>query len=177
VATSKRDLDEQAAKGEFRQDLYYRLRALEIRLPCLRERGDDVLLLAEHFLKKLSSGKELSLSLEAAALLRSYPWPGNVRELRHAMESTALLAAQGQVGPESLPDFLRGEDALESDGIFALHLAGRDHIPFNDVVRAFEDQLIRWAMRQAQGQQSKAAELLGLPRTTLQSKLNRATNP
>lgn len=173
VATSKRDLDIQASEGAFRQDLYYRLRALEIRLPPLRERGDDVLLLAEHFIRKFSGGKDVSLGIDAAALLRRYPWPGNVRELRHAMESCVIVCTGGQIAPECLPDFLRGEQPAETDGLFALNLSGRDRVCFNDAVRAFEDQLLRWAMREAQGQQSKAAEILGLPRTTLQSKLSR----
>ncbi len=173
VATSKKDLDGQAAQGLFRQDLYYRLRALEIRLPPLRDRGDDVLLLAEHFMRKLSVGRDLSLGLEAASFLRRYGWPGNVRELRHAIESTVIVCTGGQVTPECLPEFLRGEQLPEGDGLFVLNLAGRTRVSLNDAVRAFEDQLIRWAMRQAQGQQSKAADILGLPRTTLQSKLGR----
>jgi len=175
VTTSKKDLDTQASEGRFRQDLYYRLRALEIRLPPLRDREDDVLLLAEHFIKKFSGGKDLSLGPEAAALLRRYRWPGNVRELRHAMESSVIVCTGGQITAECLPDFLRGEHVAEADGLFALNLGGRGRVAFNEAVRSFEDQLIRWAMRQAQGQQSKAAELLGLPRTTLQSKLARPT--
>lgn len=173
ITTSKKDLDVQATEGMFRKDLYYRLRALEIRLPPLRERGDDVLLLAEHFIKKFSAGKELALGPEAASLLRRYAWPGNVRELRHAMESSVIVCTGGQITPACLPDFLKGEPVAEADGLFALNLGGRTHVAFNEAVRAFEDQLLRWAMRQAQGQQSKAAEILGLPRTTLQSKLAR----
>jgi DNA-binding NtrC family response regulator len=176
IATSKKNLDIDAAAGRFRQDLYYRLRALEVRLPTLRERGEDILLLAEHFIRKFSSGpnpKELTLGPEAAARLRRYPWPGNVRELRHGIESTVIVCPGGTIGPECLPDFLQGERAEETDGLFALNLGGKDRIAFSEAVRAFETQLIRWAMQRAQGQQSKAAELLGLPRTTLQSKLSR----
>lgn len=175
VTTSKKDLDGEAADGRFRKDLYYRLRALEIRLPPLRERGDDVLLLAEHFLRTFAQ-REMAMGPEAAALLRRYGWPGNVRELRHAMESAAIVSNDGQITPACLPEFLHGGTAAEADGLFTLNLMGRVQVPFNDAVRAFEDQLIRWAMHQAQGQQSKAAELLGLPRTTLQSKLTKPGN-
>ena len=176
IATSKKNLDIDAAAGRFRQDLYYRLRALEVRLPTLRERGEDVLLLAEHFIRKFSAAptaKELTLGPEAAARLRRYPWPGNVRELRHALESTVIVCPGGTIGPECLPDFLQSDRSEESDGLFTLNLGGKDRVVFSEAVRAFETQLIRWAMQRAQGQQSKAAEILGLPRTTLQSKLSR----
>lgn len=176
VATSKVDLDESAERGEFRRDLYYRLRALEVRLPPLRERGEDILLLAEHFIRQIQAGEgtgEVTLGPAAAACLRRHRWPGNVRELRHAMESAVIVCAGGTITPECLPDYLRAEEAKPSDEPFTLQLTDRDSVGFNDCVRAFEDQLLRWAMRRAHGQQKKAAKLLGLPRTTLQSKLRR----
>ncbi len=177
VATTKVNLDEVAAAGGFRQDLYYRLRALELRLPPLRERGEDILLLAEHFVRQFTAkepDREVSLGPEAAARLRRYQWPGNVRELRHAMESAVIVCPGGTITPECLPDYLRSRPQEPADDLFSLHLGERVEVPFNETVRLFEDRLIGWAMRQAGGQQNRAAELLGLPRTTLQSKLSRS---
>jgi DNA-binding NtrC family response regulator len=176
IATTKIDLREAAAKGKFRDDVFYRLRALEIRLPPLRERGEDVLLLAQHCLQHFAAevGKpEPMLSPEAAACLRRYAWPGNVRELRHAMESALTLSADGVIAPEHLPGFLRGSREEPSGELFTLHLEGREAVPMTDLVHKVEDALIHWAMRKAGGQQSKAGEILGLARTTFQSKMNR----
>ena len=178
VATTKVELSDAVAKGKFRDDVFYRLRALEIRLPPLRDRGEDVLLLAQHCLQRFAkdTGRvEPVLSPEVAALLRAYPWPGNVRELRHALESAATLCAEATIRPEHLPAFLKAsrDEPVATQGVFSLHLDGHETIAFADVVHGIEDALIQWAMRKAGGQQSKASEILGLARTTFQSKLNR----
>ena len=182
VATSKVDLAVAAEEHHFREDLYYRLRGLEIQLPPLRERGDDVLLLAQHFARRFASSAgrdEPSLSPDVVAVLRGYPWPGNVRELYHAMESALALCPRGDVLPEHLPDRVRSfrpKDASVS-GYVTLHLDGHATIPFADVVRDVEDALVQWAMVRASGQQTRAADLLGLARTTLQSKLRSPAKP
>ncbi|GMV42782.1 MAG: sigma-54-dependent Fis family transcriptional regulator [Myxococcales bacterium] len=173
IATTKVELAERVGAGAFRADLFYRLRGLSVHIPPLRERGEDLLLLAATFLRRSAegAGRRLALSPEAAAVLRSYPWPGNVRELRHAMESCCLVCPGPEVLPAHLPEFLR--DGEGGEELFTLRLAGRESVAFADVVHRFEDQLIRWAMERAGGQQTRAAELLGLPRTTFQSKLQR----
>jgi DNA-binding NtrC family response regulator len=176
VATTKVSLAEAVAAGRFRQDLYYRLRGLEIRLPPLRERGEDILLLAEHFLRLFADehGKPgVVLGPEAATCLRRHPWPGNVRELRHSLESAVIVCSAGTIGRECLPDFVGSPAQSAAHDLFTVHLEGRERLAFAEAVRAFEDQLIGWAMQRAGGQQNRAAELLGLPRTTLQSKLVR----
>jgi two-component system response regulator AtoC len=176
VATTKVDLAEAAAAGLFRQDLYYRLRALEIRLPALRDRGEDTLLLAEHFLRLFSVEHKrpgLQLGPEAAASLRHYSWPGNVRELRHTVQSAVIVSTGGTLRPECFPEFVSSPMREPSHDLFTMHLESREHISFNDAVHLFEDQLLRWAMHRAGGQQNRAAELLGLPRTTFQGKLGR----
>jgi len=179
VATTKVDLADAVARGRFRDDVFYRLRALEIRLPPLRDRGDDVLLLCQHYLRRraVESGKASpELHPEAAAALCRYAWLGNVRELRHAVESAMTFAGAGPIGAEHLPAFLRaGPPAVASDDVFTLHLDGRSSLNMPEVVRRFEDTILQWAMRKAGGQQSKASELLGLARTTLQSKLGRGS--
>lgn len=178
IATTKVDLVDAVAKGKFRDDVFYRLRALEIRLPPLRDRGDDVLLLAQHYLRRRAaeSGKAVpELHSEAAAALCRYSWPGNVRELRHAMESAMTFAGSGPIGPDHLPSFLRtSPPVVVTDDVFTLHLEGRTSVNLPDAVRRFEDAIIQWAMRRAGGQQSRASENLGLARTTLQSKLGRS---
>jgi DNA-binding NtrC family response regulator len=174
VATTKIDLGRRVEQGGFRSDLFYRLRGLEVQLPPLRERGDDVLLLAHHFLRSFAgeSGSETkTLAADAAEALRRYAWPGNVRELRRAMESATAMSPGVEILAEHLPDYLgRGSPAAR---IFTLDLEGRSHVSLQEVVAQIEDELIGWAMGLAQGQQTRAAEILGVPRTTLQSKLAR----
>ncbi|MBI5607565.1 MAG: sigma-54-dependent Fis family transcriptional regulator [Deltaproteobacteria bacterium] len=175
IATTKVPLRNAVAAGRFREDVFYRLRGLELRLPPLRERADDVLLLANSFLCQHSEAKgtpPLVLARATADLLRSYPWPGNVRELRRTMESASVLCAGDTILPEHLPDELRDGEAAGAQR-FKLNLQGAEQLPFQAMVHDFEDRLIDWAMQRADGQQGKAAELLGLARTTLQSKLAR----
>jgi len=174
VATTKVDLNDLVSDGGFRPDLYYRLRGLELRLPPLRERGDDVLLLAEHFLNEraVALGRDVSfVRPEAADTLRDYSWPGNVRELRYAMESAAVLCGGADIGRDHLPQHVRqGEEGL-ADDVVCLDLTGRTTVNLPDALRKVEQELIAWAMDKADGHQGRAAELLAVPRTTLQSKL------
>ncbi len=170
IATSKLDLAARAASGAFRSDLYYRLCGLEAHLPPVRERGDDVILLAQHFLRSLAGdGPPKQLSGEAADVLRAHDWPGNVREIRRVMESAVVLCA----GPVIRPDCL-GQQVSAAKRIkpaFTLHLEHGAKVSFQDLVARFEDEILAWAMSEASGQQIRAAEILGLPRTTLQSRL------
>lgn len=176
VATTKVELATAVAQGKFRSDVFYRLRALEVRLPPLRDRGEDVLLLAQHCLGRFAadSGRAVPLlSPEVAGVLRTYRWPGNVRELRHALESAATLCAESTIRVDHLPEFLKGQPAEGNSEVFTLHLDGHETLSLTDIVHGVEDRLIQWAMRKAGGQQSRASEILGLARTTFQSKLNR----
>ena len=174
IATTKVDLSQAVQEGRFREDLFYRLRGLEIKLPALRERGQDILLLAEHFLRVLASEKNSahkSLSPEAADYLLRHSWPGNVRELRRALESAVAVCSDSDILLRHLPEYLREEKASLKP--FALHLAGIETVSFKDLVQQFEDEIIEWALKEAGGEQQRAAQLLGLPRTTLQSKLTK----
>jgi DNA-binding NtrC family response regulator len=174
VATSEVDLAEAVSEGRFRGDLWERLCGLEIRLPPLREREDDIVGLAQHFLRTLSAqqgGEVKRLSTAAVDLLQAHGWPGNVSELKRSMESASLLCSGPEIQPEHLPDDVRAETA--SGRIFTLRLDDTTEVPLREVVRQFEDELIEWALRRAGGVPSRAAALLGLPRTTLQSKLAR----
>ncbi|MCC6527702.1 MAG: sigma-54-dependent Fis family transcriptional regulator [Polyangiaceae bacterium] len=175
VATTKVDLAQAVEQGRFRSDLYYRLRGLEIHLPPLCERGDDVLLLAQHFLRVLASeaGRTApTLGPEVAARLRAHHWPGNVRELRRALETAvALGGGSSELAPAHLPELAPA--SARAPRLFTLQLGGAERVSLVELVRQVEEEAIGWAMRQAHGQQTRAAELLDVPRTTLQSKLGR----
>jgi len=174
IATTKGDLFQSVQEGRFREDIFYRLHGLEIKLPALRERGQDILLLAEHFLRVLAAEEDSarkSLTPEAADCLLRHAWPGNVRELRRVLESAVVVCRDSEILPRHLPEYLREEKASLKP--FALHLAGIEAVSFKDLVQQFEDEIIKWAMTEAGGEQQRAAQLLGLPRTTLQSKLTK----
>jgi len=177
IATSKVDLFQAVEEGRFRKDLFYRLRGLEIKLPPLRDRGEDLLLLAQHFLRMLAADEDSqpkALSAAAGDCLRRHPWPGNVRELKRALESAVAVCSDEEIHPIHLPDYLR--ENKSGTNPFTLHLADTNGVQFNELVHQFEDEIISWAMGVSGGQQQKAAEILGLPRTTLQSKLSRNRN-
>jgi DNA-binding NtrC family response regulator len=111
ITATNRDLREQIAAGEFREDLYYRLNVIHIRIPPLRERGRDVVLLFRHFLRKVSDSHHLpppELTVEAEQLVLAYQWPGNVRELRNVTERIALRDSNRPITPADLPAELRG---------------------------------------------------------------------
>jgi two-component system, NtrC family, response regulator AlgB len=112
IAATNRNLDEALREGSFREDLFYRLNAVRIKLPPLRERPEDVPLLTEHFLRTFSTGKRIELSDEALQAIRAYRWSGNVRELEHVLERAVLLASTGTIELHHLPEEVR--TALET---------------------------------------------------------------
>ena len=174
VATTKVDL---FTPGEqFREDLFFRLRGLEIVMPPLRERGEDIILLGTHFLKEMAAKEEgapTPLDVESVRMMRTYHWPGNVRELKRTMESAAVLSGGGRILPRHLPEHLQRGAESGSDPRFSLNMEGVSKIRFRDLVGRFEAELMRWALGRNGGSQFKAAEALGLPRTTFQNKLKR----
>jgi len=174
IATTKQPLQEVIQEGGFREDLYYRLCGLEVQLPPLRDRGPDSLLLAHHFLGLIAGeqGSEpKTLSTEAADFIRGYRWPGNVRQLRRVLESAVTLSPATEIQLRYLPEEVRKNSARREP--FALDLDEASEVDFRDIVREFEMEVIDWAMKAAGGEQQRAAKLLGLPRSTLQSKLQR----
>jgi len=174
IATTKVDLEPKVERGEFRPDLFYRLRGLEIHLPPLRQRGDDAVLIAQQFLHAAaveSGGAPKQLRADAVAAIAAHPFRGNVRELRRVMESALVLCRGVEIGVEHLPDYLGTE--APARGLYKLDLEHRTSVPLSELIADVEDEVIRWAMDQAHGQQGRAAELLGIPRTTLQSKLRK----
>jgi two-component system response regulator AtoC len=161
VAATARDLARAVKDGQFREDLFYRLNVVNVRLPALRERPDDVPALVEHFLAKyrrLRPEEPLTgVSPEALEVLRSHRWPGNVRELEHAVERAVVLAEGPLIQEGDLPDEVRAAPAPSS----AAAAPGRD-LSVKRAFRAMEEQLIRTALDRTGGNRTRAAELLDL---------------
>lgn len=164
IAATNRDLEQMVQQGTFRQDLYYRLNVINIRTPALRERRDDIPLLAEHFLQKYSDrfGKAITkISKEAMDLLKKYDFPGNVRELENIIERTVALESGATVLPESLPQFVNtptGRKMVSSDGIEITD----EGIDLQKVLDQLEKELLVKAIHQANGVKKRAAKLLGI---------------
>jgi DNA-binding NtrC family response regulator len=163
VAATHRDLSALVREGRFREDLYFRLAVFPLTLPPLRERGEDVVLLARHFLARRGVDPA-RLDASAAARLCAYTWPGNVRELMNVVERAVLLGRGGGLDldaalPPPLPGPLAGLGALEGN--------------LTERLEAVEKGMIADALRRCGGNQSQAAKLLGLERTTLQYKMKK----
>ena len=175
VAATHQDLERLCAEKRFRQDLYYRLRVVEVSVPPLAARGSDVLLLACAFLEA-AGGRPSAIAPEAASALTAYPWPGNVRELRNAMERAAIFCHGGPVELAHLPTEIRSVSAPAvapiADGAAADALAG---LSFQEakarVVERFERGFLHAALERAGGNVSAAARDLGMHRQNLQKKL------
>ncbi|HTK80998.1 MAG TPA: sigma-54 dependent transcriptional regulator [Bacteroidota bacterium] len=127
VAATNRKLSDSLSEGSFREDLYYRLNAVRIALPPLRERSEDLLLLAHHFLKKFSPQSEIKLSPETMKALASYRWPGNIRELENVIERAVILSKNGTIEPLHLPPELL-QTQKETTGLISLDAFERQHI-------------------------------------------------
>jgi transcriptional regulator with GAF, ATPase, and Fis domain len=178
VAATNVDLKEAVRQGSFREDLYYRLAVVPIELPPLRERREDILPLAQHFIRKYNeeNGRTVSdqLAPDVLALLEQYNWPGNVRELENVIERAVVIAPGGDVTRQCLPADIA--DPSKSSGAAPLSEAASAldvsrGVNFYDEVRRFEIDLIRRALDQTGGHQSRAARLLGMNATTLNSKI------
>lgn len=168
VAATHRDLEEEIEQGRFREDLYYRLNVVQINLPPLRTRGNDVLLLAQEFLKEsaLRLGRQVSgFSTEAAEKLLGFDWPGNVRQLQNCIERAVTLARFDQIAPDDLPERVRSHTSAVSDAAQVLDL---EHVQPLEVV---ERRYIEQVLHVAGDNKSQAARLLGMDRRTLYRKL------
>ncbi|HYW05787.1 MAG TPA: sigma-54 dependent transcriptional regulator [Longimicrobium sp.] len=167
VAATNRDLEEEIRRGGFRSDLYYRLNVITVFLPPLRERSEDVPLLASYFLERFAGGRGKEaprLSPEAAEALASYDWPGNVRELENALERAAVLTAEGEIQTSTLP--VRVMQRAPQPLVAAT-------LPPNPTLEIIERAYIHWVLHAEGGNKSKAAEVLGIDPSTLYRKLLR----
>ncbi len=178
IAATNVDLKDAVRQGTFREDLYYRLSVVPVELPPLRDRREDILPLAQHFIRKYNeeNGRQVSetISPDVLALLESYSWPGNVRELENTVERAVVIAPGDEISRDCLrPEISDPESVRASlrEGTSALSIDIGRGVNFYDEVRRFEIDLIRRALEQTGGHQSRAARLLGMNATTLNSKI------
>jgi two-component system response regulator PilR (NtrC family) len=165
IAATNRDLTKMVAEGEFREDLFYRINVIPIRLPALRERAEDIPLLAEHFVMRYSTqmGKTVnSISGAALACLKAYAWPGNIRELENAIERAVALERTPSILVDSLPEQLRGATAGTAAGAAQAERFPDNGFDLEQHVQHIEREYIAEALRRAGGVKVKAAELLGM---------------
>ena len=173
IAATHRDLEDSVQKGQFRQDLFYRLFVIPIVLPSLRDRASDIPLLANHFLNLFGRQNRVAppaLTQDAMACLQGHAWPGNVREIRNLMERLVVLHGSQTVSPRDLPAQVQGNDPLPAAPGIAL---GEDGLCLNSAVSEFEKALILESLRKTNGVKNQAAKLLHLNRTTLVEKIKR----
>ena len=177
VAATNRDLQAEAERGEFRRDLFFRLAVFPVEIPPLRERGDDVLLLARHFAAQLGKelrGREAVLSDAALTVLRSHSWPGNVRELENAIERACILADTLTLEPRDLGLAAMSSAAqtqVEPDTFSELDLSGTLSEAVERAVRFVERRKIAEVLRAHNGNKTRAAEALGVSYKTLLTKI------
>jgi len=169
ITATNKNLAEMVRSGTFREDLYFRLRVVEIKLPSLRERRADIPLLAQVFLRRFAKENEKSvkeITPEAMDVLMAYGWPGNVRELESAVESAVVLCRGDKISPRDLPANIR-EGNVASPGAEARGL----FVPA-ETVKDAEKQLIIRALKEADGNRTQAAKRIGMSRRTLHRKLH-----
>jgi DNA-binding NtrC family response regulator len=168
VSASVRSLEEEIRQGRFREDLYFRVNTVAIDLPPLRERREDIPLLAEAFLREFAADRRReieSLSDDVLDLLEMYPWPGNVRELRNVIERAVLFCRGQVVTVDELPPNIRGGPPAAAIG------ETPPVMPMQEAVERAEADAIRAALGATQGRRADAAELLGISRKTLWEKI------
>jgi transcriptional regulator with PAS, ATPase and Fis domain len=168
IAATNRDLEQSVREGSFRRDLYHRLNGLRVRVPSLRERPEDVEVLANHFLETFQRqyGKRVRLTPDLLAIYRGFSWPGNVRELRQEMHRMVLLTADGgtmRAADSDIAGLAAQEDAGAHARTSGYALAVGEH----------ERRLILDALREASGNKAQAARILNMSRTTLIGRIRR----
>jgi DNA-binding NtrC family response regulator len=172
IAATNCDLKEMVDDGRFREDLYYRLHVINIYLPPLRERKDDIPPLVQHFLEKYSEENakpDIELKPEALDLLMEYNWPGNVRELENVIERAVVLSPVPSIGADMIPDHVRTAPSFRIPNF----VVPPEGLSFKDVITNVERRLIESTLEAAGGVQKKAAELLKIKPTTLNEMIKR----
>jgi DNA-binding NtrC family response regulator len=172
LAASNRELTKMMAAGQFREDLYYRLSVVEIKLPSLEERREDIPLLVQHFLKRsnLKNQRTVKITEEAVKLLTAASWPGNVRELENLVERLAIFCTSGEIGVADVENERRVSYPTASNGNAAAAAAAADSVK---TLEDMERQHIVRVLEENSGNKSKAARALGIERKTLYQKARR----
>jgi sigma-54 specific flagellar transcriptional regulator A len=173
VAATHRDLEEEVQKGNFREDLFYRLFVIPIELPSLRDRRSDIPHFVAHFLDCLNKTKKThvhSISDDALDVLRQHGWPGNVRELANLMERIVVIKGEGKIEINDLPEKMKNE--APNNRFRAPEITG-DGLCLNTAVSEFEKRLIYQSLEKTKWVKNRAAQLLHVKRTTLVEKIKR----
>jgi sigma-54 specific flagellar transcriptional regulator A len=174
IAATHRDLEEEVQKGNFREDLFYRLYVIPIHLPALRHRQMDIPLLTNYFVQKLNAEKGTAidgLSMESKEILMHYLWPGNVRELANLLERVVVLKGEGTIGAQDLPAKITSNYKPAAD-FNAPEVTG-EGLCLTTAVSEFEKNLIYQSLEKSDWVKNKAAKLLKVKRTTLVEKIKR----
>jgi two-component system NtrC family response regulator len=172
VTATNKDLQAAVAAGTFREDLFYRLNVVRIDMPALRERREDIPLLAGHFLRKYAAENEKTVqgfTSEAMDSLTGYEWPGNVRQLQNVVERCVVLASHELIGVEDLPAEVRDEETQYKSAVDLLPV----QINLGETLEKIEAALVRRALARTDFVQVKAAEMLGVSKSLLQYKLKK----
>jgi DNA-binding NtrC family response regulator len=172
ICATKCDLLDLVREGRFREDLYYRLNVISLKLPPLRDRPDDIPVLAQHFIRKhaaIVGNRDVAISSHAIDELVRHDWPGNVRELEHVLERALAFCGGGEIRPEHVLPL--GTTATEPATLAALELGDNGRLSLNETVADIERRMILLALRQCNNNQARAAQRLGIPRTTLRDKM------
>ncbi|MCF3942897.1 sigma 54-interacting transcriptional regulator [Oceanobacillus alkalisoli] len=169
IAATNQDIKKMVGQGKFRKDLYYRLNIIELTIPPLRERTDDIPPLISHYLNKFSENYSMAvkqLTSDAMKAFIHYNWPGNVRELMNMMERLVILTEGDKIGSEHLPSYMIDYHAVQNN-----NKSPAVQLKMNE--ETAEKQLIKVALEQANGNKTEAAKMIGIHRTTLYQKINK----
>ncbi len=176
IAATHRDLEKSVAEGKFREDLFYRLNVIPIRMPALKERREDIPLLISHFLDRFVSAdrsNEISFAPLTMELLMGYDWPGNVRELENVIERMVILRGGNEILPEDLPAKIFRSNPLATHQYKTLFELPDLGVDLKAILSDIEDSLIMQAMNRTGGNKNQASKLLTLNRTTLIEKMKK----
>ena len=172
IAATNRDLLGMVKEKTFREDLYYRIHVVQIQLPPLRDRSEDVLPLAEYFLKRVGKERGLKFSSASRKALQGWSWPGNVRELENAVTRAVVCAAAESIEPGDLPpELIGGKGTMENKGDWWIDLKAQN--PGGDLLGAAEKMLVERALQEAEGNVLKGAKILGVTRSAFRTRLER----
>jgi len=170
LAASNRQLKEDVDTGMFREDLFYRLNVVQIEVPPLKERIEDIPLLVAHFIEKFRPSKKRNIELapEVWKVLYTYSWPGNIRELENAIERALVMNSDGLICTEDLPDeFSQKEEELNVDRFIPLDA------PLQKTLEQIEEKLIRRSLNECNNVQAHAAKMLGITKSLIQHKMKK----
>ncbi len=164
ISATNKNLQEAVAQNNFREDLYYRLSVIPIKIPALRERKEDIALLINFFINKINSAGPRTFSLPAIQAMAAYSWPGNIRELENLVERILVISSEDDISLQTIARYLGNNLPLSEN---------YDGIPLDDALAKFEKNLIQHAMKKSEGIKNRAAKILGIGTSSLYYKLEK----